>query len=114
MEEQPSPLGIAYRSAESDLAAVLSRLNVEGRGCHKERIGMPNALGDQVEKPTAVSLCSEGTRVPKTLKTYLQYFLKGDDQNLYPLVAFTIRTLQKNRISSQQLSQVLGGLIGSC
>ena len=38
----------AYPEAEKDLSAARARLTKAGLGCHKEVIGLPNALGYEV------------------------------------------------------------------
>ena len=48
VEAPPLSLREAYPAIENDLAAVRSRLNEAGLGCHKEAIGLPDALGYQV------------------------------------------------------------------
>ena len=106
MEEQPNPASTVYRSAESDLAAVRSRLTEVGLGCDKELIGLPKALGYQVVKRPAASLKVEGARVSNRFRTHTQYFLKGEVHKLFPLNAFTVLTLHRNVISPQNLAQL--------
>ena len=57
--EAPSlSLREAYPAIENDLAAVRSRLNDVGFGCHKEAMGLPDALGYQViQKDTFAVNC---------------------------------------------------------
>ena len=106
VEEQPNPASTVYRSAESDLAAVRSRLTEVGLGCDKELIGLPKALGYQVVKRPAASLKVEGAGVSNRFRTHTQYFLKGEVHKLFPLNAFTVLTLHRNVISPQNLAQL--------
>ena len=48
VEAPDQSLRDAYPDIEKDLAAVRSRLNDAGLGCHKEAIGFPDALGYQM------------------------------------------------------------------
>ena len=43
----------AHPEAEKDLAAARARLSNAGLGCHKEVIGLPNALGYEVARQTS-------------------------------------------------------------
>ena len=55
----------AYPAAEKDLSAVRSRLIDAGLGCHKETVGLPDALGYQVVQRESFSVICEGQRVSK-------------------------------------------------
>ena len=55
-----------YPGIEKDLAAVRSRLNDVGLGCHKEVIGLPDALGYQVIRKESFSANCDGKRAFRT------------------------------------------------
>ena len=42
-------------------------------------------------------------------RTMNHYMLKGNDDKLFPIIAFCIFTLQRNSVSPQHLAQMLGG-----
>ena len=71
----------AYPAAEKDLSAVRSRLIDAGLGCHKETVGLPDALGYQVVQRESFSVICEGQRVSKKGQFKEGYFLKGNDEN---------------------------------
>ena len=87
--------------ARQDLAAGRDGMRGAGLGCHKEFIGLPDMLGYVVEL-TETPL-SDGSPAK------LEYFLKGQESKLFPLVAYTFHVLSAGRISPQSLSQLVGG-----
>ena len=44
-----------------------------------------------------------------SFRTMNHYMLKGNDDKLFPIIAFCIFTLQRNSVSPQHLAQMLGG-----
>ena len=111
VDDSTMPQHDAHPEAEKDLAAARARLSNAGLGCHKEVIGLPNALGYEVAQQTRFCPKFVGKHVsPKDpFETVSHYVLKGNDDKLFPIIAFTIFTLQQNSVSPQHLSQVLGG-----
>ena len=56
----------AYPEAEKDLSAARARLTKAGLGCHKEVIGLPNALGYEVAQKNAIfAKCFQQTYICK-------------------------------------------------
>ena len=101
----------AYPEAEKDLSAARARLTKAGLGCHKEVIGLPNALGYEVVQKQRFLPNVSGKRVSsqEPFRTMNHYMLKGNDDKLFPIIAFCIFTLQRNSGSPQHLAQMLGG-----
>ena len=109
MEAPLASMRDAYPAAEKDLSAVRSRLIDAGLGCHKETVGLPDALGYQVVQRESFSVICEGKRVSKKGQFKEGHFLKGSDDKMFPLISFCVRTIQRNRITPQHLAQLLGG-----
>ena len=95
----------AHPEAEKDLAAARARLSNAGLGCHKEMIGLPNALGYEVARQTRFCPKFVGKHVSSTepFESVSHYVLKGNDDKLFPIIAFTIFTLQHFSVSPQHL-----------
>ena len=100
------------RSTESDMAAARDRLNEVGLGCHKELLGLPRALGYQVVQRQAsrVVVDPASKRAVRKLAFKPEYFLKGEDAKLFPLVAYTSFILRNRKVAPQKLCCLLGGL----
>ena len=111
VDDSTMPQQGAHPEAEKDLAAARARLNNAGLGCHKEVIGLPNALGYEVAQQTRFcpKIAGKHLSSKEPFESVVHYVLKGNDDKLFPIIAFTIFTLQQNSVSPQHLSQVLGG-----
>ena len=99
VEAPDQSLRVAYPDIEKDLAAVRSRLNDAGLGCHKEAIGFPDALGLQVIQKEYFQANCDGKLASPHRTFRSRYVLKGSDDKMLPLIAFCVLTLQKNTIS---------------
>ena len=109
VEAPGQSLRAAYPEVEKDLAAVRSRLNDAGLGCHKEALGLPDALGHQVIQKEYFQANCDGKLASPHRTFRSRYVLKGSDDKMLPLIAFCVLTLQKNGISPQNLAQMVGG-----
>ena len=94
------------------MAAARDRLNEVGLGCHKELLGLPRALGYQVVQRQAsrVVVDPASKRAVRKLAFKPEYFLKGEDAKLFPLVAYTSFILRNRKVAPQKLCCLLGGL----
>ena len=101
----------AYPEAEKDLSAARSRLTKAGLGCHKEVLGLPNALGYEVVQKQRFlpNVTAKHVSSQEPFRIMNHYMLKGNDDKLFPIIAFCIFTLQRNSVSPQHLAQMLGG-----
>ena len=82
--------------AEKDLSAARARLTKAGLGCHKEVIGLPNALGYEVVQKQRFlqNVSAKHVSSHEPFRTKQHYMLKGNDDKLFPIIAFCIFTLQ--------------------
>ena len=82
----------AYPEAEKDLSAARARLTKASLGCHNEVIGLPNALGYEVVQKQRFLPNVSGKHVSsqEPFRAMQHYMLKGNDDKLFPIIAFCI------------------------
>ena len=76
-------------------AGIHSRLNDVGLGCHKEAIGLPDALGYQVIQKDIFAVNCDKKRASADGLHKNDYFLTGSDDKLFPLISFCVLTTQR-------------------
>ena len=76
----------AYPEAEKDLSAARARLTKAGLGCHKEVIGLPNALGYEVVQKQRFLPNVSGKRVSSQglFSDHESLYAKGKRRQAFP------------------------------